>query len=164
MFKKTSAGAATGVVGALGVAVAGIVAACCAILVCCAGAWVLLGPVNYFGCGAERPDGIAEADLVGTYEAQDGAHLELQADGSLVATALVTEFMGESLNLSGPGEWSLQSAGGSQGDIRLRLTSDGKPRSHGTSLDISGTREQPWLYWYEGDPDVCHLYRFNKIA
>ncbi|WP_433074212.1 hypothetical protein ACQP1P_26970 [Dactylosporangium sp. CA-052675] len=163
----TSAGAAAGVagvVGVLGAAVTGIAAACCSVLVCCAGAWVFLGPVNYFGCGTERPDGVAEADLIGTYETRDGARLELQAGGSLVATALATEFMGGSLNLSGPGEWSLQSAGGSQGDITLRLTSDGRPRSHHTYLDISGTRERPWLYWYDGDPDVCELYRFDRIA
>jgi hypothetical protein len=80
---------------AVGVAMASLVAACCAVLVCCVGAWVFLGPVNYFGCGAERPDDISEADLIGTYVTQDGARLALQTGGLLTATALSTDFMGQ---------------------------------------------------------------------
>jgi hypothetical protein len=73
---------------AVGVAMASLVAAC-------VGAWVFLGPVNYFGCGAERPDDISEADLIGTYVTQDGARLALQTGGLLTATALSTDFMGQ---------------------------------------------------------------------
>ncbi|MFG2043015.1 hypothetical protein [Dactylosporangium sp. NPDC048998] len=158
MFKSSSTSTA------VGVAMAGLVAACCAVLACCVGAWVFLGPVNYFGCGAERPDNISEADLIGTYETRDGARLELQTGNLLVATALATDFMDGPLNLSGPGEWHLQSANASQGDIDLSLTAEGRSGSFGTSLYISGTRKQPWLYWFDGDPDGCNLYRFDRIA
>ncbi|WP_433223178.1 hypothetical protein ACQP00_25455 [Dactylosporangium sp. CS-047395] len=157
MFKKVG-------VAAVGVTVAGLVAACCAVLACCAGGWVLFGPVNYFGCGAGRPDRIAEADLIGTYVTQDGARLELRAGDALVATALSTDFMDGFMDLSGPGEWHLQPETGSQGDIRLSLTSDGRPGSFSASLYISGTAREPWLYWYDGDPDSCELYRFDRTA
>ncbi|WP_433065053.1 hypothetical protein [Dactylosporangium sp. CS-033363] len=158
MFKKQL------IPAALGVAATGVVAACCAVLACCAGGWVLFGPVNYFGCGADRPDHIAEADLIGTYVTPDGARLELQAGDALVATALSTDFMDGPVDLSGPGEWHLQPETGSQGDITLSLTSDGRPGFFGTSLYISGTAQEPWLYWYDGDPDSCELYRFDRTA
>lgn len=149
---------------AAGVAVAGLAAACCVVLACGVGAWVLLGPVNYFGCGTERPENVSEADLIGTYVTQDGARLELRTDGSLTATALSAGSMDGREDLSGLGRWWLEDADSALGDINLSFTSDGGPSYFGTHLDISGSRKHPWLYWFEGDPDECHLYRFDRLV
>ena len=55
---------------------AGVVAICFALLVWCGGSWDYLGPpVNYFGCGTDRPDGISAEGLVGAYTTVDGVRL-----------------------------------------------------------------------------------------
>jgi len=134
----------------IALALGGIVVAVLGAGACCAGGWVALGPVNYLGCDTNTPPGISAADLVGEYGTADGAGLRLDADGTLGATALFDEDSGD---LSGAGRWELR-----DGEIGLTLRG-----GHGRHLDISGTREHPWLYWFVGDPDRCNLYRFNKI-
>lgn len=142
---------------------AGVVAICFALLVWCGGSWDYLGPpVNYFGCGTDRPDGISAEGLVGAYTTVDGARLELHADGTLTAVALTTEFMNGRIDVSGPGNWTLRPEGSQFGDLDLMLTGEGA--GHAAHLRISGTREEPWLYWYNGDPDGCDLYRFNRTT
>ncbi|MFB9239995.1 hypothetical protein ACFFWC_31470 [Plantactinospora siamensis] len=147
----------------VGVLVVGLVAVCAGVLACGVGAWVFLGPVNYLGCGTERPNHVSEADLIGTYETRDGARMELKTGNMLVATALARDSDGARLDLSGPGTWTLQSGHTGAGDIDLSLTAKGRP-GYLTSLYISGSRKQPWMYWFDGDPDGCNLYRFNRVA
>lgn len=141
-----------------------VLGACGALVVACAGFWVFFGPVNYFGCGTERPANITVADLAGSYVTEDGGRLELHPDGTFTASALNNSDDFESRPpLSGPGTWALQPANGNFGDIELSFASPpGYNGGYHTYLDISGSRGDPWLYWYIGDPDSCDLYRFNR--
>jgi hypothetical protein len=136
-----------------------------AAVVCCIGAWVIFGPVNYVGCGTGRPDGITASDLVGTYVTADGGRLELRADGTFDASGLADHDVdGEPAprRLSGPGTWGLRPADSVEQDIYLSFTA---PAGHqeGFGVSIAGTREEPWLYWYVGDPDSCDLYGFERV-
>ncbi|MGC9665085.1 hypothetical protein ACNTMW_00850 [Planosporangium sp. 12N6] len=140
------------------------VCACGALFTACAGAWVVLGPVNYFGCGTERPAGITAADLAGSYVTDDGGRLELHPDGRLTASGLNNSDDGEARPpLSGDGTWSLQPSDNHFGDVQVSFTDPpGYNGGYGAFLDISGSRDDPWLYRYVGDPDTCDLYRFNR--
>ncbi|WP_446211853.1 hypothetical protein [Micromonospora sp. IBSANI012] len=142
-----------------------VLGGCGALVIACAGLWAVFGPVNYFGCGTERPGGITAADVSGLYVTGDGGRLELRPDGTLTASGLDNSDDFESLPpLSGPGTWSLQPSDNQFGDIDVSFKSPpGYNGGYGTYLDISGSRTAPWLYWYVGDPDSCVLYRFNRV-
>jgi len=140
------AGIGVGAAGIATVVALAVVAILTAVVGVCVGAWVFLGPVNYFGCGQTRPANIIAAELVGTYETADGGRLQLFKDGTLQAEHLNQD---ESV-LSGPGRWSLSSSD-SAGDVQLIFLD--APGTVGEELNISGTRENPELYWYLGDPD-----------
>lgn len=135
--------------------------------VCCIGAWVIFSPVNYFGCGTERPDGITASDLVGTYVTADGGRLELRADGTFDASGLADHDVDGKpapQRLSGAGTWGLRPADSAGQDIYLSFTAPtGHPEGFMTGVDIAGTREEPWLYWHVSDPDLCDLYRFTRV-
>ncbi|MFC4145144.1 hypothetical protein ACFO0M_02640 [Micromonospora mangrovi] len=149
-------------VAAVSIAVVGAWIALCAP---CAGLWAYLGPVDYFGCGAERPANITATDLVGSYVTQDGGRLELSANGRFKADALnVSDDVESRSPVSGPGTWALQPAGRRPGDITLSYdySPPGVNGGYGDSLNISGSRGDPWLYWYVGDHDGCDLYRFDR--
>ncbi|QGN49820.1 hypothetical protein GKC29_25340 [Micromonospora sp. WMMC415] len=155
---RTAAAVSVGVIVA-------VLGACGALVIACTGFWVVFGPVNYFGCGTERPAGITAADLAGSYATDDGGRLELRPDGTLTASGLDNSDGFESRPpLSGPGKWFLEPADNPFGDIDLIFESPpGYNGGYGTDLNISGSRTDPWLYWYVGDPDSCVLYRFNRV-
>ncbi|NES29196.1 hypothetical protein GCE86_18380 [Micromonospora terminaliae] len=95
----------------VGVIVA-VLAGCGAVVIGCAGFWVVSGPVNYRGCGTERPAGITAAEVSGSYVTEDGGRLELRPGGTLTASGLDNSGDVESRpSLSGPGTWSLQPVG-----------------------------------------------------
>ena len=143
-----------GVGAGLVTAVGALSALAIVVIFCCGGAWALFGPVNYFGCGVHRPSGITEADLVGTYATDDGGRLTLNSDGSSTATSLDPEpGFGPQ---SGSGDWQLLQ-GSEFGDVELSIG------TFGMYLDIAGSRREPWLYWYDVDPDLCRLKRLNRV-
>lgn len=157
-------GAATAAVGSLGLVIAGV-GAIVVPLAICAGLWVLLAPVNYFGCGTERPAGITARDLVGSYVSDDGARLELDAEGTFTASNMdISRPHQARTPLSGSGTWVLEPESDLVHDIQMSLDSESE---HGyqyiPDLYISGSRADPWLYWYITDPDTCRLYRLDRV-
>jgi hypothetical protein len=50
------------------------------------------------------------------------------------------------------------------GDIDVSFAMTDGTGGFATHLDLSGTRSQPWLYWFNGDPDTCDLYRFDRTT
>jgi hypothetical protein len=152
--------------GNRGVVAAGImvavVAACGGLVAACAGVWGLLSPLASSGCDTARPERVTSRDLVGTYVTADGGRLDLRADGTLTATGLASEldpYATPPRRVSGPGTWKLLPARDGVGDIQVDF--DG-PDGYGSYLEISGSRDEPWLYWYIGDPQGCDLYRFDR--
>lgn len=93
-------------------AVVGVVVLCGAVLAGCGGLLAVFSPVNYFGCGTERPTGITAADLAASYATADGGRLELIADSTVSASGLTNWETWDSSEqdqdppLSGPGTWS----------------------------------------------------------
>ncbi|MBB1256692.1 hypothetical protein H3146_25585 [Streptomyces sp. OF3] len=129
---------------------------------------------RYFPCPEEgkRPEGLTSQDLVGSYEGSPLGTLTLNADGTLVATDWPhpDEHSVTADSSSIPevrGTWKLASARGEGdfnfGDVVLEL---GKmtERVTGlhTSLYVKGSRKNPQLYDYAGDPDICEFHDFTK--
>jgi hypothetical protein len=110
---------------------------------------VLMAPAGcsrYFGCAPQPPEDITESDLAGVYTSLDGGRVELSEDGHYSAS-----------NLPGANEegtWTLDLDSKSTEDLRLE----------DLQLWISGNREEPWLYRFEGDPDSCDLIKFHRAA
>ncbi|WP_405104761.1 hypothetical protein OG559_16265 [Micromonospora sp. NBC_01405] len=151
-------------------AVVGVVVLCGAVLAGCGGLLAVFSPVNYFGCGTERPTGITAADLAASYATADGGRLELIADSTVSASGLTNWETWDSSEqdqdppLSGPGTWSLNPADGPSGDIVLAFTAPpGYGSGFGTSLNIAGSRAEPWLYQHLTDSDSCQLYRLDRV-
>lgn len=142
---------------AFSVAVLGI---CGAPVILCTGSWLLFFGVP--GCGTERPANITATDLAGSYVTEDGGRLDLLPNGWFNASRLnVSDGFESRPPLSGRGTWALQPATSDFGDITLSHEYS-QPGGYGDYLDISGSRADPWLYWYVGDHDSCDLYRFHR--
>jgi hypothetical protein len=105
------------------------------------------------------------ADLTRSYVTEDGGRLQLNADGTFTSTGVSNFGDFAQMPLSGPGQWSLNNPGAEFGDIRVSFTAPpGYTGGYMTSLEISGSREHPWLFWYVDDPDSCDLYRFTEAS
>lgn len=131
------------------------------VVVLCAGLGSLASYNRYQPCVPGRPEGITVTHLVGTYTTDDGGRLVLAADGTFTSSGVTYEDVHDVPGkLSGPGEWRLQAGGDGFGDIRLGFTDF----RYGASLRISGTLDEPWLYWFVSDPDLCVIYRFDRVA
>ncbi|MEU6206526.1 hypothetical protein ABZ814_23425 [Micromonospora musae] len=95
----------------------------------------------------EPPDDVTVSDLAGVYTGSEGGRIELGEDGRYSAD-----------NLSGDRGRS------AEGTWTLDLDSEGTEDMMLDDLQvwISGDREEPWLYRFEGDPDNCHLIEFHR--
>ncbi|WP_089009638.1 hypothetical protein [Micromonospora viridifaciens] len=102
------------------------------------------GCSRFLGCAPRPPEDITESDLAGVYTSLEGGRIELGEDGRYSAS-----------NLPGAreeGTWTLDLDSKSTEDLRLE----------DLQLWISGNREEPWLYRFEGDPDRCDLIEFHR--
>lgn len=133
-----------------------MIGGCC--VVACVGGFLLFGG-RYTPCVPGRPAGISAEELAGRYITDGQGELVLDRAGTFTLRGITIEFDNEPLTLSGPGTWSLLAHDEGFGDINLGF-SDAK---FSTYLQISGTRTRPWLYWFIGDPDLCHIRRFNRV-
>jgi hypothetical protein len=136
------------------------VAAVVGLLLLCGGVGaafrVVAGQLDPFGCGEHRPDGVTASDLVGDYIAADGGRLELHADGTMRTFRLGGTTADQPRIPDASGTWKLN-PDSKYGDLFLTAG------NHGFDADITGTRDNPALYEYIGDPDNCDLYRLNRI-
>ncbi|GIF63890.1 hypothetical protein Ais01nite_19250 [Asanoa ishikariensis] len=105
------------------------------------------GCSRLFGCAPSPPEDITVSDLAGAYAGDDGASIELREDGQFSAND-VPGLKG------GPNEgtWSLDLASKTSEDMRLGEV----------QMWISGDRDEPWLYRFDGDPDNCDLVEFHR--
>ncbi|SNT60732.1 hypothetical protein SAMN05421812_112176 [Asanoa hainanensis] len=106
------------------------------------------GCSRLFGCAPAAPDDITVSDLAGAYTSSQGGRIELRADGTYRASDLPTLADG-----SADGEWTL--------DLDSETTED--MRLDDLQMWISGDREKPWLYQFDGDPDNCRLIEFHGV-
>lgn len=120
---------------------------------------------NVAGCPITNVENVAASDLIGMYRAAEGGTLDLRPDGSLAGSGVKNYGdPGGRPDLSGPGSWRL---GTGSGATRITASFDPTadyPGGYSTELRISGNRSAPWLYIFIGDPDNCHIYRFDRIA
>ncbi|MER7443743.1 hypothetical protein [Micromonospora avicenniae] len=105
------------------------------------------GCSRLFGCVPEPPDDITVADLAGVYTGHEGGRIELGEDGRYSANNLPG-----GTGRSEEGTWTLDLESESTEDLMLG----------DLQVWISGDREEPWLYRFEGDPDSCDLIEFHR--
>ncbi|MEU9982099.1 hypothetical protein [Streptomyces sp. NPDC050856] len=131
---------------------------------------------RYVECGEEgpRPRGLTAQDLVGTYEGSPFGTLTIAADGTFTVSDWphpdddpVSE---ESRRVAdGKGSWKLfpEREGGSDMALLFSMLS-GVWQSRlgggafGSDLNVTGTRSDPRLYEFAGDPDVCDFHSFVR--
>ncbi|MEV0431202.1 hypothetical protein [Micromonospora sp. NPDC050495] len=106
------------------------------------------GCSRIFGCAPRPPDDITVSDLAGVYTGAAGGRIELTEDGHYRASKLSPAANGQPEE----GTWTLDLASESTEDMMLG----------DIQLWISGDREEPWLYRFDGDPDRCHLIEFHR--
>ncbi|MFF8383910.1 hypothetical protein [Streptomyces kanasensis] len=128
-------------------------------------------------CGEEgpRPRGLTARDLAGTYEGSPFGTLTIAADGAFTASDWphpdddpVSERSRKVAE--GEGTWELNPDRELGGDLSLRfdLLSGGVWRTApgggglGYHLNVTGTRAEPRLYRFAGDPDVCEFHGFTR--
>ncbi|MEV6367073.1 hypothetical protein AB0L86_09300 [Micromonospora musae] len=95
----------------------------------------------------EPPDDITVSDLAGVYTSAEGGRIKLEEDGRYRADNLLWE-----RDRSAEGTWTLDLDSEGTEDMML----------DDLQVWISGDREEPWLYRFEGDPDNCHLIEFRR--
>jgi hypothetical protein len=150
VFRMDQQGWLPGAFGALCVVALFCVAACF-------GGFLLVGG-RYQPCVPGRTTGITVEELAGRYVTSRGAQLVLDTSGTFTARDIAIEFENRPMTLAGPGTWSLSPGGDGFGDIDLSFNQ----ARVGASLSISGSRTEPWLYRYIGDPDSCRIQRFVR--
>ena len=85
----------------------------------------------------------------------------LNSDGTHTSSGLTyNDVDNQDEGVSGPGSWDLTGPGWSSGDIEISFP-DARVNTY---LVLSGSRSNPSMYWFVGDPDSCDLYWFNKIG
>jgi len=132
---------------------------------------ILLGSASVSGCGlasscvGQRPKGIVTRDLVGTYHTglQASRSLTLKVDGSFIARGWHT---GAGSSGTVAGVWDLESADAqSTGDISLTfepMRGTAQTTRTGSYLGVEGSRTEPVLFEFDGDPDNCEVNRLKR--
>jgi hypothetical protein len=105
------------------------------------------GCVRYFGCVPQAPEDITASELAGIYTSPEGGRIELGEDGRYSASDLPGD-----TGRSKEGTWTLDLDSETTEDLRLG----------DLQVWISGDREEPWLYRFDGDPDSCDLIKFQR--
>jgi len=133
---------------------AGLVAAVMLAVACCFGGWLLMGTHHLWGCGHDRPDNLTSADLLGTFGGE-GVRLTLLPTGEYRATRLASSGAER-------GRWNLLASADGRGDVDLSA-GPGQTYIFQGGLHAAGTRQQPYLWEYTGDPDTCRIRRLDRF-
>ncbi|MGW7415781.1 hypothetical protein [Streptomyces sp. NPDC054863] len=137
---------------------------------------ILAGLVAVGGCFAvmsERPERIARAQIVGTWVGEDGARVEMYADGrfemsGIPRSALTPSFTGPPLGdviVSGSGTWKPVGESGSVALVSLFIDAGGSfAESTATEeLGVARSGEKPALY-FATDPDKWYGFEIRKTG
>jgi hypothetical protein len=126
-----------------------------------------------------------EEDFIGVWKSEDGAEIELRADGTYVARRIgyyniYTERSSKNKRIDFAGEWNVVK-GGTRLELQTEITfaqlginkkyiRGGELRGHrfGLTLEVSGdgffANKPPWcLFIWTGDPNVGKKYKFIKL-
>ena len=135
----------------------------------CAGGNIFGANPGEGGCGA-RPDGLIAGDIVGSWRGENGVTFTLRADGTFELTSPAPSPSGSPgpVKSSRPdrssGRWELLATTDHR-DLNLNVErSDARNHPDQWQLFVTGTRTEPWLYTFEGDPDSCSLLRYDRVA
>ncbi|MGV9618949.1 hypothetical protein [Streptomyces tendae] len=109
--------------------------------------------------------------MVGTYRSSLG-RLALSDDGTFTAVgwpADLKDATGDPQSRTGSGTWELDAANDSDWPVSFSFhkiddywDSDVQGGYYGDGLMVSGSREDPRLYAFLGDPDSCDLVTFTR--
>ncbi len=113
-------------------------------------------------CGHEMPDGIVASDLVGTYRGAGGAAVQLDETEFAIADLPGKDSeTGEEAVASGDGTWALQPAPDDEFTVDLNFAMRTEPELD-FNLYIAGSRDEPMLWYYVGDPDACDMRELKR--
>ncbi|MFI1028289.1 hypothetical protein [Streptomyces sp. NPDC020951] len=108
--------------------------------------------------------------MIGTYRSPTGS-LSLNGDGTFTAVgwpANLDSATGDPRQRTGNGTWELTAAGGSGWPVEFTFhkisdywDSQVKGGYYGSGVFVDGSRDDPRLYEYVGDPDACDLNTFT---
>jgi hypothetical protein len=122
-------------------------------------------PSPFGGCAPGRPDGITTTDLVGTYSGQNAGTLVLNGDGSFTASELDVGFGDQGITAkSGTGTWTLQDRDSLQTDVSLVFVGPDGTEGGWDLIDVAGTKAEPLLWYFYGDPDECNLREMKRTS
>lgn len=140
---------------------------------------ILTASASATGCGryspcpgaGQRPEGISTKNLAGTYQSSVG-RLTLDNDGTFTTVGWPTDLdgaTGDTKSRTGSGTWKLAAVNDSGWPVSFTFhkisgywDSDVNGGYHGDGLYVGGSRENPHLYGYVGDPDSCELDTFTR--
>lgn len=120
----------------------------------------------------ERPAGLRGEDVVGAYKGSDG-RITLNSDGSFTTVGWPTELRGAAVgdpqSRTGSGTWFLNGADDESSfvvrmsfhEISGYLDGGADSGHYGDGLMVSGSRKNPHLYSFVGDPDGCDVTTFT---
>ncbi|MBT2399487.1 hypothetical protein [Streptomyces sp. ISL-100] len=142
---------------------------CVLILTVAAGTTGCFG--RYSPCPGEEPhpEGLTPHDLVGTYRTTANRSLTLNQDGSFTTTGWPSDLegaTGEPERRTASGTWEL-TAGDDRLDWPVSFTFDeisdmDAGGGYGAGINVGGSRENPHLFEFIGDPDGCDLDTFKR--
>ncbi|WP_018546132.1 hypothetical protein [Streptomyces sp. LaPpAH-108] len=141
---------------------------------------ILAASVSTIGCSGrssscpgadQRPRGLNTRDLVGTYK-NSASRLTLRADGTFTTVGWPTDLDdadGDPWSRTGSGTWELTPAHDTDWPVSFSFhkisgyrDSDAEGGSYGNGLYIGGSRDNPHLYEFVGDPDSCDLATLKR--
>jgi hypothetical protein len=112
-------------------------------------------------CAPAAVPNLERSDLVGVYSGTDVGALALNADGTFTATGLWDVVGANVVTLGGSGTWVFTEDPDHLGDISLDfMQTDGQIGPTGRSLDASGSRDEPWI-WYDW-ASGCGGFRLDR--
>ncbi|MFF7680736.1 hypothetical protein [Actinacidiphila glaucinigra] len=111
----------------------------------------LAGPHSQ--CVGDVPDGLKSRDLVGTYRSSSSETVTLNKDGTFTSDGWPA---GVGI---GSGTWRLNPPESPAWPLDFSF----QEGASGTGLSIQGSRKNPELYEFVGDPDQCDVVTFRRI-
>ncbi|MDQ0986006.1 hypothetical protein [Streptomyces sp. V2I9] len=126
-------------------------------------------------CGPPALDEVSQMDLYGTYAGPHGSQLTLTNIGGTTVTFTARDWPAgngvgilaqDAPSIDGEGTWSVVSAPGEAGRVRLSFEDReaGQPGPPLQQLEVGKSEADtpPMLFAKLGDPDVCRVYELER--